>query len=218
MSPSRDGIVYVVDDDWRICEALNELMAASGLAALTFQSMADYLAQSRVDAPSCLVLDVDLPDINGLDFQEQFKNAHPPIVFITGYGDIPSSVRAIRHGAINFLTKPYDDAELLASIRTAIELDRADRAQRTVLQALRERYERLTPREREALALIVSGLLNKQSAAELGISEVTMQIHRSKIMQKMDASSLADLVRMADKLQIPINHSRSGRILFRDNH
>jgi len=218
MSPSADGIIYVVDDDWRICEALDELMAASGLAALSFLSVSAYLQHTRAEVPSCLVLDIDLPGLNGLDFQEQFKDAHPPIVFITGYGDIPSTVRAIRHGAVNFLTKPYNDAELLASIRTARELDQAARAQRLELKALQARYERLTPREREALPLIVSGLLNKQAAAELGISDVTMQIHRGKIMQKMDASSFAELVRSANRLQIPIHHARSGRRSFHADH
>ena len=218
MSRHADGIVYVVDDDWRICEALDELMAASGLAALTFPSITAYLQHARADAPGCLVLDVDLPDLNGLDFQEQLADEHPPIVFVTGYGDIPSTVRAIRRGAINVLTKPYNDAELLASIRTALELDRAARAHRRELNALRARYERLTPRERQALPLIVSGLLNKQAAAELGISDVTMQIHRGKIMQKMDASSFAELVRSANRLQIPIHHARSGRRSFHADH
>ncbi|KQS76808.1 LuxR family transcriptional regulator [Methylobacterium sp. Leaf361] len=211
-------MVYIVDDDWRICEALDELMAASGLAALTFPSIAAYLQHARADAPGCLVLDVDLPELNGLDFQEQIADEHPPIVFITGYGDIPSTVRAIRHGAVNFLTKPYNDAELLASIRTALEMDRAARAQRLELKALQKRYERLTPREREALPLIVSGLLNKQAAAELGISDVTMQIHRGKIMQKMDASSFAELVRLADRLQIPIYHVRLTKRSFHDDN
>lgn len=218
MSPATDSMVYIVDDDWRICEALDELMAASGLAALTFQSIAAYLQHARADVPGCLVLDVDLPDLNGLDFQEQIADEHPPIVFITGYGDIPSTVRAIRHGAVNFLTKPYNDAELLASIRTALEIDRAARAQRLELKALQKRYERLTPREREALPLIVSGLLNKQAAAEMGISDVTMQIHRGKIMQKMDASSFAELVRLADRLQIPIHHVRLTKRSFHDDN
>jgi FixJ family two-component response regulator len=214
MSPSADGIIYVVDDDWRICEALDELMAASGLSTFTFPSIDAYLQHPRVDAPGCLVLDVHLPDLNGLDFQEHLTDPHPPIVFITGYGDIPSTVRAIRQGAVNFLTKPYNDAELLASIRTALELDQAARAQRLELKSLRTRYERLTPREREALPLIVSGLLNKQAAAELGISDVTMQIHRGKIMQKMGASSLPELVRLADRLRIPFHHARSAKSLM----
>jgi FixJ family two-component response regulator len=218
VNPDADGLVYIVDDDWRICEALDELMAASGLAAVTFQSIAAYLQHARADMPGCLVLDVDLPDLNGLDFQEQLADEHPPIVFITGYGDIPSTVRAIRHGAVNFLTKPYNDAELLASIRTALKLDRAARAQRMELKSIRTRYERLTPREREALPLIVSGLLNKQAAAELGISPVTMQIHRGKIMQKMGASSLAELVRLADRLQIPIRHIRLTKRPFHDDN
>jgi FixJ family two-component response regulator len=218
MSPSTEGIVYVVDDDWRICEALDELMAASGLAALTFTSIAAYQQHTRADVPGCLVLDVKLPDLNGLDFQEQLRGAHPPIVFITGYGDIPSTVRAIRNGAINLLPKPYNDAELLSSIRTALEMDRAARARRLELNGLLARYESLTPRQREALPLIVSGLLNKQGAVKMGISEVTMQFHRGQIMQKMGASSFAELVRFADKLQIPINHSRSADRSFHDDH
>jgi FixJ family two-component response regulator len=208
MTRSKDGIVYIVDDDWRICEALEELMAASGFAAATFLSVGAYLRHSRDHRPACLILDIDLPDVNGLEFQERIEDGHPPIVFVTGHGDIPSSVRAIKHGAVNFLTKPYNDAELLASIRDAIERDRLNRAERMELQSLQERYSCLTPREREALPLVVSGLLNKQAAAELGISDVTMQIHRSKIMQKMDAGSLADLVRFADKLRIPVSYSR----------
>nr|WP_042671630.1 response regulator [Methylobacterium sp. B34] len=218
MSSSADGIIYVVDDDWRICEALEELLAASGFSASTFSSIDAFLQHPRADAPGCLILDVHLPDLNGLDFQEHLQDTHPPIVFITGYGDIPSTVRAIRQGAINFLTKPYNDAELLASVRTALELDRAARVQRLELKILQESYERLTPREREALPLIVSGLLNKQAAAKLGISDVTMQIHRGRIMQKMGTSSLAELVRSADRLQIQIHHAGSRRQSFHDDH
>ncbi|TGD99667.1 response regulator transcription factor [Methylobacterium nonmethylotrophicum] len=216
--PGGDGIVYVVDDDWRICEALDELMAASGLSARTFQSMGAYLAHNQANLPGCLGLDVDLLDTNGLDVQEQIADDHPPIVFITGHGDNPFFVRDIKRGAVNFLTKPYGDAELLAPIRKAIELDRAGRAHWAELQILRSRYNRLTPREREALPLFVSGLLNKQAAAELGSSDVTMQIHRSKIMHKMDKYSLADLVRMAGKLKISINHSRAGKRPFHGDH
>jgi FixJ family two-component response regulator len=202
-------IVFIVDDDQRICRALSELLAANGLASVAFNSVAEYLAFARTDLPGCLILDVKLPDINGLEFQKQIDHQqHPPIVFITGHGDIPSSVRAIQHGAVDFLTKPFSEADLMRSVRAAIDLDRNRRLERDELDSLRRRLSALTPREREVLPLVVSGLLNKQAAAELGISEVTLQIHRSKIMHKMEAASLADLVRIAEKLQIPVTHAR----------
>jgi FixJ family two-component response regulator len=167
------------------------------------------MAYPRPGLPACLILDVELPDINGLDFQKQIADGgHPPIVFLTGHGDIPSSVSAIKRGAVDFLTKPFTEADLLAAIQSALETDRIARRERAELETLRNRLASLTPREREVLPLVVSGLLNKQAAAELGISEVTLQIHRSKIMQKMGVASLADLVRSAEKLQIPITHSR----------
>lgn len=204
-----DFIVFIVDDDVRMREALSELLASLGWQAITFGSAGEYSSYVRSDLPACLILDVELPDINGLDFQKQLSHGdHPPIVFLTGHGDIPSSVRAIKHGAIDFLTKPFTETALLAAIRSAIDRDRAARQERAELETLRQRLAALTPREREVLPLVVSGLLNKQAAAELGISEVTLQIHRSKIMQKMEAASLADLVRLAEKLQIPITHSR----------
>jgi FixJ family two-component response regulator len=208
MSP-RDEIVYVVDDDARVREGLGELLASLGWRAETFADAADYLAYPKPDLPACLILDVELPDINGLEFQQQLSQApHPPIVFITGHGNIPSSVRAMRDGAIDFLTKPVGEDDLVAAIRAAIERDRIERAARADLGELQRRLATLTPREREVLPLVVSGLLNKQAAAELGISEVTFQIHRSKVMQKMETASLADLVRVAERLQIPITHSR----------
>jgi FixJ family two-component response regulator len=150
-----------------------------------------------------------LPDINGLDLQRQIaRGDHPPIVFITGHGDIPSSVQAIKHGAVDFLTKPFSDVDLMAAVQAAIAEDRERRTARAELGLLRRRYLELTPREREVLPLVVSGLLNKQAAAELGISEVTLEIHRRNVMQKMAAASLADLVRTAERLEIPITHSR----------
>ncbi|TCL68076.1 response regulator [Rhizobium sp. BK251] len=206
----EESIVYIVDDDKRVCEALEELMAASGLEAAAFNSVGEYLAYTRQDRPSCLILDVHLPDINGLEFQKQIGSTHPPIIFITGYGDIPSSVGAIKRGAVDFLTKPFSDVELMNSIRTAIDRDREARIERAELTTLQDHFGSLTLREREVLGLVVSGLLNKQAAAQLGISEVTLQIHRSRIMHKMEAASLADLVRIAEKLQIPISHSRRG--------
>lgn len=204
-----DHIVYVVDDDVRIREAITELLASHGIPAVSFGSAGEYIAASKPDLPACLILDVELPDINGLNLQRQIASGHhPPIVFITGHGDIPSSVDAMKRGAVDFLTKPFSDAELIAAVTTAIATDRHERAERGEIDALRQRYDALTPREREVLPLVVSGLLNKQAAAELGISEVTLQIHRRNIMQKMEAASLADLVRIADRLNVPVTHSR----------
>lgn len=202
-------IVFVVDDDARMREALTELLEAIGWHAAAFGSAGEYLSFARPPLPACLILDVELPDINGLDFQKQISDGdHPPIVFLTGHGDIPSSVRAIKHGAVDFLTKPFTEQSLLAAIQSAVERDRIARGERAEIETLQRRLASLTPRERDVLPLVVSGLLNKQAAAELGISEVTLQIHRSKIMQKMEAASLADLVRFAEKLHIPVTHSR----------
>lgn len=204
-----DHVVFVVDDDERIREAIVELLASHGTRCVAFASAGDYVAAAKPDIPSCLVLDIELPDMNGLELQGRMAGGdHPPIVFITGHGDIPSSVRAIKHGAVDFLSKPFSDVDLMAAIRAAIARDRQVRSVRADLGALRQRYDGLTPREREVLPLVVSGLLNKQAAAELRISEVTLQIHRRNIMQKMAAASLADLVRMAQRLDIEITHSR----------
>jgi len=207
---SRHGeIVFLVDDDARVREAISELLESLGWQAKTFAAAGDYVAYPKPDLPACLILDVELPDINGLDFQKQLsREDHPPIVFITGHGDIPSSVRAIQGGAVDFLTKPVGERALVAAIRAAIDRDQVQRSMRAERAELRRRFTALTPREREVLPLVVSGLLNKQAAAELGISEITLQIHRSKVMQKMQATSLADLVRIAEKLSIPIIHSR----------
>ena len=204
-----DTIVFIVDDDEALREALGELLEANGVRSVLFQSAGDYIGADKPDLPACLLLDIELPDINGLDLQRQIaRDDHPPIVFITGHGDIPSSVRAIKHGAVDFLTKPFSDTALMAAIGSAIAQDRETRAKRAEVALLRQRYQELSPREREVLPLVVSGLLNKQAAAELGISEVTLQIHRRNVMQKMAASSLADLVRIAERLEIPIQHSR----------
>jgi FixJ family two-component response regulator len=202
-------IVYVVDDDVRLREAVGELFAALDVPSVTFASVAEYVAYTKPDLPACLILDVKLPDINGLEFQQQLGDAyHPPIVFITGHGDIPSSVRAMKAGAVDFLAKPFSRPDLMAAIEAAITRDRLVRRERTELGRLQQRYSSLTPRESEVLPLIVSGLLNKQAAAELGISEVTLQIHRSRIMQKMAADSFADLVRMAGQLHIAIGRRK----------
>ena len=208
MNP-EDFIVFIVVDDVCMREALAELLASLGWQVVAFGSAGEYIAYPRPDLPACLILDVELPDINGLDFQKQISHGdHPPIVFLTGHGDIPSSVRAIKYGAVDFLTKPFTERDLLEAIRSAVERDRQARQGRAELESLRQRLASLPPREREVLPLVVSGLLNKQAAAELGISKVTRQIHRSKSMQKMEAASLADLVRIAEQLQIPVTHSR----------
>jgi FixJ family two-component response regulator len=204
-----DHVVFIVDDDRRIREALGELLESHGMLAIAFGSAGEYVNAEKPDVPACLILDIELPDINGLELQRQIAEGdHPPIVFITGHGDIPSSVQAIKHGAVDFLTKPFSDADLMAAVNAAIAEHRTKRSERAELRQLRQRYLELTPREREVLPLVVSGLLNKQAASELGISEVTLQVHRRNVMQKMETASLADLVRVAERLEIPITHSR----------
>jgi len=208
MTPG-DHLVFIVDDDERIREALSELLESHGTRVMAFGSAGDYVRADKPNVPACLILDVELPDINGLDLQKKIAEGHhPPIVFITGHGDVPSSVQAIKRGAVDFLIKPFSDADLMSAVHAAIAQDRKNRSERAELGMLRRRYLDLTPREREVLPLVVSGLLNKQAAAELGISEVMLQIHRRNVMQKMAAVSLADLVRIAEKLEIPITHSR----------
>ncbi len=205
----QDHAVYVVDDDPRVRDAICDLLESLGTQVKAFESANDYRNCARPDLPACLILDVELPDINGLEFQKQIAEAHhPPIVFITGHGSIPSSVRAMKRGAVDFLTKPFDERELLAAIRVAIAQDRAAREDRAEAAVLRTRLDTLTPREQEVLPLVVSGLLNKQAAVALGISEITLQIHRGRIMRKMGTASLADLVRVAGQLGIPVTHSR----------
>ncbi len=208
-----EQIVFIVDDDQQMREALCELLASLDLRAVAFGSAAEYCSFPRPDLPACLVLDVELPDINGLALHERAADGyHPPIIFITGHGDVPSSVRAMKGGAVDFLTKPFRQSELMEAIHAAIGQDRASRLERAELAEQQRRFSSLTAREREVVPLVVSGLLNKQAAAELGISEITLQNHRGKIMQKMQAASLADLVRIAEKLQIPIKHSRRAGV------
>lgn len=208
----QDPIVFIVDDDPRIRETLSELLSTFDLSTVAFGSAADYLAYPKPDLPACVILDVELPDINGLELQSRTAHANsPPIVFITGHGDIPTSVRAIKSGAVDFLTKPFSTDALMEAIHAGIARDRDARSRRAELADLHLRLSRLTPRERDVLPLVASGLLNKQAAAELGISENTIQIHRGKIMEKMGAESLADLVRMAAALEIPATHSRRGQ-------
>jgi FixJ family two-component response regulator len=205
----QDHIVFIVDDDGRIRDALTELLSSHDMHAVAFGSAAEYMAHPKSELPACLVLDVDLPDINGLDLQGRIAQGdHPHIVFITGHGDIPSSVRAMKAGAVDFLTKPFKEPDLMRAINTALARNRDAKRNRAELADLQQRLSSLTPREREVLPLVISGLLNKQAAAELGISAVTLQIHRGSIMKKMGAGSLADLVRMAGTLEIPVTRSR----------
>ena len=212
MAQSQDEIVFIVDDDPRICEALSMLLSSFDMRAITFGSAAEYMAYPKPDIAACLVLDVQLPDINGLDLQRRLAQGdHPHIVFLTGHGDIPSSVRAIKTGAVDFLTKPFKEADLMRAINAALVENRDARQKRAELADLQQRLSRLTPRERDVLPLIVSGLLNKQAAADLGISEITLQIHRGNIMKKMGAASLPELVRMAGALEIPVTRSRRAQ-------
>ena len=196
-------IVFVVDDDVSVRESLELLIRFAGWRPETFASAREFLARPRAFTPSCLVLDVSLPDIGGLDLQKLVADrVDMPIIFITGHGDIPVAVRAMKAGAVEFLTKPFDDELLLGAIRQSLERSRAALGSEAEMQALRDCYESLTPREREVMALVVSGLLNKQVGLRLGISEITVKAHRGRVMQKMKADSLADLVKTAERLRL----------------
>lgn len=201
---AAEAVVFVVDDDVGTRESLKNLIRSVGLRAETFASAQDFLRSTRPDAPSCLVLDVRLPGLSGLDLQKRMAEVELeiPIVFISGHGDIPMSVRAMKAGAVEFLTKPFREQELLDAIQQALERDRNAREQRAEIAELRSRYRLLTPREREVMALVVTGLLNKQIAGELGTSEASVKVHRQHVMAKMRAGSLAALVRMADRVGI----------------
>lgn len=202
MTPDNP-IVFLVDDDPRVREALCSLISSVGLRVEAFGSAAEFLAFEKPDAPSCLLLDLELPDVNGLELQRELACGEaPPIVFITGHGDVPSSVRAMKAGAVEFLSKPFGEQELLQAIDASLALDRTVRQKRLELAELKKSYSLLTRREREVLPFVVAGFANKETAGELGTSEITIGVHRGQVMRKMGARSLAELVRMADKLGI----------------
>jgi FixJ family two-component response regulator len=203
--------VFVVDDDSSLRRAIKRLVESVGLHVELFASAHEFLQAKRPNAPSCLVLDIRLPGISGLDFQRELSdsNIHIPIIFITAHGDIPMTVRAMKAGAVEFLSKPFRDQDLLDAIQQALERDNARRIRESEVARLRERYETLTSREREVLPLVVSGLLNKQIGVEIGTSEATVKVHRSQLMRKMGAESLADLVRISEKLHLTISTPES---------
>jgi FixJ family two-component response regulator len=198
------SIVYVVDDDASIRDGLRSLLASMGMQVDVFGSAAEFLRSTLPDIPSCLVLDVRLPGVSGLDFQAELTKAgiQVPIIFISGHGDIPMTVRAMKAGAVEFLVKPVREQDLLDAVQIGLDRDRARRESENTVSAMRVRYNSLTPREQEVIALVTSGLMNKQIAAEMDVSEITAKVHRGNVMRKMDAKSLADLVRMADLLGI----------------
>jgi FixJ family two-component response regulator len=202
---AEEPVIFIVDDDEGIREATRNLLTSVGLRVETFTTAQEFLGRRRPDAPACLVLDVRLPGLSGLDLQHALVQSgiQIPIIFITGHGDVPTSVQAMKAGAVEFLTKPVQDQQFLDAIHRAIAADLLERPRRAETAELRRRYVSLTPREREVMAMVVAGLLNKQTAAKIGTSEITVKIHRAHILQKMRADSVADLVRMAERLGVP---------------